>query len=164
AQHELQALQRVRERLMKARTALINATRGLLPEHGLVVPQGVSTFRQHVLEKLATEATQLTPSGLTLFQQLREALAALEAGGATSDAQLTQGAQTHPVCQRLLTMPGLGELTATALVAAVSDAAPFTNGCQCATWLELVPQPHSTGGKGRLLGISKHGDSSRRHL
>jgi transposase len=163
-QQDLQALQRVRERLMKARTALINETRGLLHEYGIIVPQGASTFRKHVLEKLANEATKLTPSSQELFQQLLEELAALDARIAAYDAQLAQVAQTHPVCQRLMTIPGLGELTATALVAAVSDASQFKNGRQFAAWLGLVPRQHSTGGKARLLGISKHGDLYLRKL
>jgi transposase len=163
-QQDLQALHRVRERLMKARTALINEMRGLLHEYGIIVPQGASTFRTHVLEKLATEDAKLTPQSLRLFQQLLEELGALDARVATYDAQLTQVAQTHPVCQRLMTIPGLGVLTATALVAAVSDAAQFKNGRQFAAWLGLVPRQHSTGGKVRLLGISKHGDSYLRKL
>jgi transposase len=164
AQQDLQALHRVRERLMKARTALINETRGLLHEYGIIVPQGAATFRKHALEKLVTEATKLSASGLALFQQLLEELAALDARVATYDAQLAQVAQQHPVCQRLMTIPGLGELTATALVAAVSDTTQFKNGRQFAAWLGLVPRQHSTGGKSRLLGISKHGDSSLRKL
>jgi len=163
-QHDLQALHRVRERLMKARTALINETRGLLHEYGIVVPRGAATFRKHVLEKLATEADKLTTPSWGLFQQLLEELTALEARVATYDAQLAQVAQTHPVCQRLMTIPGFGELTATAIVAAVSDAAQFKNGRQFAAWLGLVPRQHSTGGKPRLLGISKHGDSYLRKL
>ena len=163
-QQDLQALHRVRERLMKARTALINETRGLLLEYGIVVPQGAATFRKHVLETLVTEKAKLTPQSLALFQQLLEELAALDAREATYDTQLAQVAQTHPVCPRLMTIPGLGELTATALVAAVSDATQFKNGRQCAAWLGLVPRQHSTGGKERLLGISKRGDSSLRTL
>jgi transposase len=163
-QQDLQALHRVRERLMKARTALINETRGLLHEYGILVPKGAATFRKHVLEKLATEAAKLTPHSLALFQQLLEELTALEARVATYDTQLAQVAQTHPVCQRLLTIPGLGELTVTALVAAVGDAAQFKNGRQFAAWLGLVPRQQSTGGKPRLLGISKHGDSYLRKL
>ena len=77
----------------------------------------------------------MTPHSLALFQQLLEELAALDARMATYDAQLAQVAQTHPVCQRLLTIPGLGELTATALVAAVSDATQCKNGRQFAAWL-----------------------------
>src|SRR5207248_4642390 len=163
-QQDLQALHRVRERLMKARTALINETRGLLHEYGTIVPQGALTFRKHVLEKLASEETKLTPASLELFRQLLEELAALDARVATYDAQLAQVAQTHPVCQRLLTIPGLGELTATALVAAVSDATQCKNGRQFAAWLGLVPRQHSTGGTSRLLGISKHGESYLRTL
>ena len=70
----------------------------------------------------------------------------------------------HPVCQRLSTIPGIGPLTATALVAAVSDATHFTNGRQFAAWVGLVPRQHSTGGKARLLGISKRGDVYLRKL
>jgi transposase len=163
-QQDLQALHRVRERLMKARTALINETRGLLLEYGIVVPQGAATFRKHVLETLVTAKAKLTPQSLALFQQLLEELAALDARVATYDTQLAQVAQTHPVCQRLMTIPGLGELTATALVAAVSDATQCKNGRQFAAWLGLVPRQHSTGGKERLLGISKRGDSYLRKL
>src|SRR5215208_4414044 len=164
AQQDLQALHRVRERLMKARTALINETRGLLHDYGIIVPQGAATFRKHVLEKLTTEAAKLTPHSLELFRQLLEELAALESRVAPYDAQLAQVAQMPPVCQRLMTIPGLGELTATALVAAVNDATQFQNGRQFAAWLGLVPRQHSTGGKARLLGISKRGDVYLRKL
>jgi len=163
-QQDLQALHRGRERLMKARTALINETRGLLHEYGMIVPQGAATFRTHVQEKVATEDTKLTAHSRALFQQLLEELATLDARVALYDTQLAQVAQAHPVCQRLMTIPGLGELTATALVAAVSDAAQFKNGRQFAAWLGLVPRQHSTGGKPRLLGISKHGDRYLRTL
>jgi transposase len=71
---------------------------------------------------------------------------------------------THPVCQRLVTIPGIGPLTATALIAAVSDASHFKNGRQFAAWAGLVPRQHSTGGKPRLLGISKRGDVYLRKL
>ena len=164
APQDVQALPRVRERLMKARTALINETRGLLHEYGIIVPQGAATFRTHVLEKLATEDAKLTPLSQALCRQLREELGTLAARVAPYDAPLAQVAQTHPVCQRLLTIPGLGELTATALVAAVSDATQCKNGRQFAAWLGLVPRQQSTGGKPRLLGISKHGDSYLRKL
>ena len=70
----------------------------------------------------------------------------------------------HPVCQRLMTIPGIGPLTATALVAAVSNASAFKNGRQFAAWIGLVPRQHSTGGKPRLLGISKRGDVYLRTL
>src|SRR5262249_7572751 len=101
---------------------------------------------------------------LELFRQLLEELAVLESRVAPYDAQLALGAQTPPGWQRLRTIPGVGELTATALVAAVREATQCKNGHQCAAWLRLVPRQHSTGGTSRLLGISKHGDSSLRTL
>lgn len=130
----------------------------------MIVPQGAATFRQHVLATLATEDAKLTPHSLGLFQQLLEELAGLDTRLATSDTPRAQVAQTHPVCQRLRTIPGLGALTATALVAAVSDATQCKKGRQVAAWLGLVPRHQSTGGTPRLLGISKHGDSSLRQL
>jgi transposase len=163
-QQALQALHRVRERLMKARTALINDTRGLLHEYGIIVPKGAATFRMHVQEKVATEETKLTAHSRALFQQLLEEVATLDARVALYDTQWAQVAQAHPVCQRLMPIPGLGALMATALVAAVSDAAQFTNGRQCAAWLGLVPRQHSTGGKPRLWGLSTHGASYLRTL
>ena len=149
---------------MQARTALSNATRGLLHDYGLIVPQGAATLRQ--LGPGAGRACncQTTPHSLALCQPLLEELATLDARVATYDAQLTQVAQPHPVCQRLVTVPGLGELTPTAIVAAVSDAAQFRNGRQCAAWLGLLPRQQSTGGKPCLLGISKHGDRYLRKL
>jgi transposase len=72
--------------------------------------------------------------------------------------------QAHPACQRLQTIPGIGPVTATALIAAIGDATQFKNGRQLAAWLGLVPKEHSTGGKPRLLGISKRGDVYLRTL
>ena len=164
AQQDIQALHRVRTRLLKARTALIHEARGLLLEYGIVVPPGALTFRKHLLATLAANDAKLTPMSRVLFQQLAEELAALEDRLTRSDTQLTQLARHHPVCQRLMTIPGLGELTATALVAAVSDAAQFKNGRQFAAWLGLVPRQHRSGGKARLLGISKRGDRYLRTL
>jgi transposase len=159
APHEVQALHRVRERLLKARAALMNATRGLLSAYGSIVPQGATTCRKHVREKLATEGAKLPPRSRGLFPPLPEEWGAPEARVATHDAQLPPVAPTHPVCRRLLTMPGPGELSATALGAAVSDATPGKNGRPCAAWLGLAPRHRSTGGKVRLLGSSTQGDS-----
>jgi transposase len=93
-----------------------------------------------------------------LFIQLYDEFGALEKRLASYTEKLEAIGATHPVCQRLGTVPGIGPLTATALVAAVSDASHFKNGRQFAAWLGLVPRQHSTGGKPRLLGISKRGN------
>jgi transposase len=163
-QQDLQALHRVRERLVKARPALINEIRGLLSEYGIILPQGITKFRHGLLPMLEQEQAKLTALGREIFRQLYEEWLTLEQRLAYYNEKLEAICQAHPVCQRLLTIPGIGPLTATALVAAVSDAAHFKNGRQFAAWLGLVPRQHSTGGKPRLLGISKRGDRYLRKL
>jgi transposase len=164
AQQDLQSLHRVRERLIKARTALINEIRGLLSEEGIVLPQGVTKFRQGLLPRLDQAQAKLTALGRTLFQQLYEEWHALEERLAYYNEPREAIGQAHPVGQRLLTIPGLGPLTATALVAAGNDATHFKHGRQLAAWLGLGPRQHSTGGQPRLLGISKRGDRYLRKL
>src|SRR2546425_2260417 len=163
-QQDLQALHRVRERLIGARTALVNEIHGLLHEYGIVVPKGVAKFRQIVVGKLEAEKAKLTPLSQEMFGKLVDEFAVLEKQLAYYQEKLATVATTHPECQRLMTIPGIGPLTATALVAAVSDASAFKNGRQFAAWLGLVPRQHSTGGKERLLGISKRGDTYLRKL
>jgi len=163
-QQDLQALHRIRDRLMSARTALVNEVHGLLHEYGIVIPKGVAKFRQAVVGKLESEKDKLTSLSQELFGKLIDEFAALEKQLAYYQEKLEALATTHPECQRLMTIPGIGPLTATALVAAVSDANAFKNGRQFAAWLGLVPRQHSTGGKERLLGISKRGDSYLRKL
>jgi transposase len=163
-QQDIQALHRVRERLIGARTALVNEVHGLLHEYGIVVPKGVSKFRQAVVNKLEAEKDKLTPLSQEMFWKLVEEFATLEKQLAYYQEKLEALATTHPECQRLMTIPGIGPLSATALVAAVSDASAFKNGRQFAAWLGLVPRQHTTGGKERLLGISKRGDTYLRKL
>ena len=163
-QQDIQALHRVRERLIGARTALVNEIHGLLHEDGIVVPTGVSKFRQTVVGKREAEKAKLTSLSQEMFGKLIDEFAVLEKQLAYDQETLEAVATTHPECQRLMTIPGLGPLTATALLAAVSDASAFKNGRQFAAWLGLVPRQHATGGKERLLGISKRGDSYLRKL
>jgi transposase len=117
-----------------------------------------------LLSKLEQEQAKLTALGREIFRNLYEEWLALEERLAYYNGRLEGICQAHPVCQRLLTIPGIGPLTATALVAAVNDATHFKNGRQFAAWLGLVPRQHSTGGKPRLLGISKRGDIYLRKL
>lgn len=163
-QQDIQALHRVRERLMKARTALINETRGLLHEYGIVLPKGVTTFRTALVHALETEQAKLTPVSTAMFWKLFEAFRVVEEQLASYQTTLEALATTHPECQRLMTMPGIGPLTATALVAAVSDASACKDGRQFAAWLGLVPRQHAPGGTPHLLGISKRGDRYLRKL
>src|ERR687885_1904624 len=164
AQQDIQALHRVRERLISERTALINEVHGLMHEYGIVMPKGVAKFRQAVVEKLERDKDKLTALGQELFWKLVQEFVDLEKRIASYQEQLEGLATTHPECQRLMTIPGIGPITATALVAAVGNVGVFKNGRQFAAWLGLVPKQHSTGGQTRLLGISKRGESYVRKL
>src|SRR5688572_14819519 len=157
-QQDLQALHRIRERLIKARTALVNEIRGLLSEYGIVLPQSITRFRALIVEKLEHDQTQLTALSTEVFWHLYEEFLALEKRLASYDKKLAAIGQAHPDCQRLQTIPGIGPVSATALIAAIGDVTQFKNGRQLAAWLGLVPREHSTGGTPRLLGISKRGD------
>jgi transposase len=163
-QQDLQALHRIRERLIKARTALVNEIRGLLSEYGIILPQSLTKFRALIVEKLEADQAKLTALSTEVFRHLYEEFLALEKRLAYYNEKLTAIGQAHPACQRLQTIPGIGPVSATALIAAIGDVTQFKNGRQLAAWLGLVPREHSTGGKPRLLGISKRGDRYLRKL
>jgi transposase len=107
-QQDIQALHRVRERLIGERTTLVNEVHGLMHEYGMVMPKGVATFRQAVVGKLEAEKDKRTPLSQEMFWQLVEACAALEAQLAYDQEKLEALATTHPACQRLRTIPGIG--------------------------------------------------------
>jgi transposase len=152
-QQDLQALHRIRERLITARTALVNEIRGLLNEYGIVLPQSLAKFRALIVDKLEADQAKLTALSTEVFWQLYDEFLAVEKRLAYYDEKLAAMGQAHPECQRLQTIPGIGPVTATALIAAIGDVTRFKNGRQLAAWLGLVPREHSTGGKPRLLGI-----------
>jgi transposase len=129
-----------------------------------VIPKGVAKLRQAVVGKLEAEKDKLTPLSQEMCWQVVDEFAAFEKQLAYDQEKLEALATTHPACQRLMTIPGIGPRSATALVAAISDASAFKNGRQLAAWLGLVPRQHATGGKERLLGMSKRGDSYLRKL
>jgi transposase len=149
-QQDLQALHRVRERLIGERTALINEVHGLMHEYGLVIPTGGSKFRQAVVEKLESEQDKLTPLSQEMFWRLVKEFTTLEEPIAAYQEKLDTLAKTHPESQRLMTIPGIGPITATALIAAVGDVGVLKHGRQFAAWLGLVPNQHSTGGQTHL--------------
>jgi transposase len=165
-QQDLQSLNRIRSRLVAARTALINEARGLLGEYGVVLPKGSSWVRKRLAESVdqALAEAKMTTMSRRLFEDLLEELAVLEVRIKRYDAQVQAIHRSHPVCQRLARIPGVGPVTTTAVVGAVGDPLAFKNGRQFAAWLGLVPRQYSSGGKERLLGISKRGDVHLRTL
>jgi transposase len=158
------AVHRIRRRLMGQRTALINQLRGLLAEYGVVLAQGANHVRSKLPALLEDCSESLPPLAVELFRDLYEELVQLEQRIGAHDRRVEGLYRANPVCQRLGQLDGIGALTATAFVATVAHAAQFKNGRQCAAWLGLVPKQDSTGGKTRLLGISKRGDVYLRTL
>jgi len=159
------AVHRIRRRLMAERTALLNQIRGLLGEFGLVLPQGANHVRSKLPALLDEAGGDTLPAlAVELFRDLYEELVQLEQRIDGCDRRVERLYRANPVCQRLGQQEGIGALTATAFVATVAHAAQFKNGRQCAAWLGLVPKQDSSGGKTRLLGISKRGDPYLRTL
>jgi transposase len=151
-------LHRVRELLLKQRTATANALRAHLAEFGIVAAQGRAGLRELLAVVADQEDRRLPPLARELLRALAEHLRALEERTAEVDRRLAAAARDGGACERLAGVPGIGPVIATALVATVGDARAFTSGRHLAAWLGLVPRQRSSGGKERLLGISKRGD------
>ena len=164
AQQETQALHRIRERQIKARTALVNQIRGLLAEYGIVLSKGIHHVRNKVPRMLEDADNGLSAPSREFFHTLYGQLQGFDQAIAFSDRQIKHILQHDDVCRRLDAIPGMGPIGATALRAAVGDAGAFHNGRQLTAWLGLVPRQHSTGGRQQLLGISKRGDTYVRKL
>ncbi len=163
-QLDLQAVHRVRERWVMRRTALVNQTRGLLLERGLPLPKGRKHLEQTLPVLLAEAESALSGSFRVLLAQLKLELEELNTRIEQMDAVIEQQAREQESCERLMEIPGIGPVTATALVAAVGNGAAFRQGRELAAWIGLVPREHATGGKQKLLGISKRGNGYLRRL
>jgi transposase len=165
-QQDIQSMHRVRSRLVSNRTRLSNEIRGLLGEYGVVFSQGINAIRKSLLQavELAQEQGKVTEQGKLLFNLLLEELQQVDKRIAEMDRKIGLIHQSIEACQRLAEIPGIGKMTATAIVAAVGDPAVFKNGRAFSAWIGLVPRQHSSGGKERLLGISKRGDVYLRTL
>jgi transposase len=163
-QQDMQSAHRVREGLMSERTALINRIRGLLGEYGVTIPKEASNIRRHLPVLLEDAENPLTAVARQLFARLYEDLRTVEQRIAETDGLVRQLGSQHEVVRRLETVPGIAWLTATALFAAIGDARAFKSGRQLAAWIGLVPRQLSSGGKPRLLGITKRGNLYLRKL
>lgn len=154
-QQALLALHRARQGFVRARTAQVNQIRGLLAEFGIVIPiRTLSLFKQ--LPVILEDQEEVLPLPFKqLLQRLFDHLKALEQQVGELESQIQQWHRHHDVSRKLAEIPGIGPITASALIASVGDASNFKNGRQFAAWLGLVPRQHSSGGKQRLLGISK---------
>jgi transposase len=163
-QQSVLALHRVRQGFVKARTAQANQIRGLLGEYGLVVPQGIAYIAKRVPALIEDASIELPGSFRLLIDRLLDHLKLLQRQVEEIEVQIKAWHRASEASRRLEKVPGIGPLTATALVASVGDAKNFDNGRQFAAWLGVVPRQHSSGGKPTLLGMSKRGDAYLRTM
>jgi len=163
-QLDLQALHRVRDRLVSRRTGVINQLRAFLLERGIAMRQGRAYLRRTLPELLPEIERKLSPRMFKLIAQLWTEWLNLESRIQEADREIGSIAKQDAACLRLLDIPGVGSLVATALVSAIGNGAAFSKGRDLSAWLGLVPKQRSTGGKPRLLGISKRGNPYLRRL
>jgi transposase len=157
-QQDVQAAHRIRSELMDQRKAKVNQIRGLTAEYGLVAPREILHLRRAIPLWLEDQENGLSPRFRRLLTGLWDDLRVLDGRLVELDQEITTIAASDPVAKRLQQLRGVGPLIATALVATVGDASQFSNGRQMAASLGLTPKQNSSGGKERLLGISKRGD------
>ena len=163
-QQDIQAVHRIRAGLLSQRTAKANQVRGLVAEYGLVAPQQLASLRAAIPDWLEDAGNGLSSRFRRLLSDLSGDLKYLDQRITALDQEITTLARQDPVAKRLQQLRGVGPLIATALVAAVGNAEQFKNGRQMAASLGLTPGQHSSGGKERLLGITKRGDVYLRTL
>ena len=164
AQQDTQALHRIRSQAIKNRTALVNQIRGLLLERDVVLPKGRAHVREKLPWLLEDAENGLSPRFRELLSELQDELIAMDKRIERCDKDLNRLVEESEAAQRLITIPGIGAQTATALLSSIGDVGVFKNGREMAAFLGLVTKQRSTGGKPTLLGISKRGDVYLRSL
>jgi transposase len=157
-QLDLQAIHRVRDRLISRRTAVINQLRAFLLERGMVFAKTPAKLRAAMADVLENADADLTPQMRNLISMLWDEWKLVEQQIAALTDDLERIADSDAGCVRIRKIPGIGPIVATAIVAAIGNGAAFRKGRDFAAWLGVVPRQYSTGGKAKLLGISKRGN------
>jgi transposase len=163
-QQAVLALHRARQGFVKARTAQSNQIRGLLAEFGIVIPQGLSNVSAKVPDLMEDARIELPLPFRLLVQRLLEHLKELDRQVGEIETQIKAWHRDNELSRKLERIPGIGPITASALLATIGDAKCFENGRQLSAWMGLVPAQSSSGGKSNLLSISKRGDTYLRTL
>jgi transposase len=158
-QQSLQAVHRIRTRLVRDRTALVNEIRGLLAEFGLVFPCSIRALRAGLCELLSNETDDVPALMRSLLVDLARDLEHLDRRIAETNDRLDKISAETPICRMLMTIPGVGRINASAAVAMIGDVSRFRRGRDLAAWLGLAPRQRSSGGKERLGSISKKGNA-----
>lgn len=164
-QQDLQSIHRVRQRLVRNRTALCNEIRGILYEYGIIIPKGVNQVRKLLVPILEDETGNKLSEIISIeLHECYNRLVSIDNRINELEQRLWNICKSIDTIKMLLTIPGVGKLTASAIVAKVGDISMFQNARQFSAWLGLVPKHEGTGGKYKIMGISKRGDKYLRQL
>jgi transposase len=163
-QQAILSVHRARQGLVKARTAQANQIRGLLSEFGIVIPQGIHSIAKRVPDILEDAENGLPGTMRHLLKRLNDHLKELSRQVEELELQIKLWHKENESSKKLEAIPGIGPITASAIVATVGNATEFKSGRQLSAWFGLVPKQYSSGGKQLLLGISKRGDTYLRTL
>lgn len=155
---DLQALHRIRDRLVGQRTAVMNQARAFYLEHGLAMRVGGGGFRADIRWHLANAENDLTPTMRVLLEELLDDLAYIERRIKVVTGRVEAEASQNDAVSRLVTIPGIGALGATAIIATAGEGRQFRKARDLAAWLSLVPAKYLPGSKQTLLGINKRGN------
>lgn len=163
-QQDVQALHRVRSRIIVQRVAVTNEIHGLLGEYGICISKSKKEILEKTIIFLSPEYEEITPLFKKSLQLLRDQLVSLIDQEKELNKEIKKLAEEIDVCKRLTSIPGVGPLIATAFYSTIVDPQRFSSSRSMSAYLGLVPRQHSTGGKSKLLGISKRGNSYLRTL
>jgi transposase len=163
-QQDIQSLHRIRERLINSRTRLVNQTRGILAEYGIVIPKGIYQLHKELPIILEDAENELTMMAREFLSELKDELSELDEKIKGYNEKLDTVFRNNDLCKKISKIEGVGPIIATAMVSSVGDVTVFKNGRQMSAWLGLVPRQNSSGDKKMLFGISKRGDSYLRKL
>ena len=163
-QLDIQAMHRVRDRLVQRRTSVINEIRGFLLERGITFPVGPIHLQKNLVAVIEDAEQNLSPCMRWLLERLRHEWKQLDSDIRAVTDEIERTGDANALCRRLRRIPGFGPLVSSATVAAISNGAAFRRGRDFAAWVGVVPRQHSTGGKQKLLGISKRGNVYLRRM
>lgn len=161
---DIQMVHRIRERFIKNRTALANQIRGLLAESGIAINKGIGILRKQLPYILEDAENKLTSKSREMFNDLFHELIAFDEKLEAYTKKLERVAKEMPVCKELLKIPGIGVMSATAVIADIGDAKAYKNGRHYSANLGLIPREKSSGGSRKLMGITKRGNCELRSL
>ncbi len=169
AQQDIQTILRIRQRHVETKTQIMNQIRGLLGEYGISILKGHSALKKTLIALLAEDpekeaAHDLSPIMRRELRQFQEDINSIDQRVKDYDKKIEEMNAEDDRCKRIMSLPGIGPVTAASIVSSIGDARDFQNARQLAAWVGLTPRQHSTGGKQRILGISKAGNRGLRTL